>query len=159
MADILRELEDRLAITDLIHKYATGIDTRDWSLYRSIFADDLYMDFSSYSGAPGTKITADEWVAGCQRMLPGFDGTQHSFSNFVFDIRDNSAVATVYMQAEHFIANTLGDSSHTLGGYYVHTLQRSARGWLIHATTLNVTWSRGNRHVYQLAAERVAGRT
>ena len=29
----------------------------------------------------------------------------------------------------------------------------------IHATRLTVTWSRGNRHVYQLARDRVAERT
>jgi hypothetical protein len=159
MDDVLKELADRMAITDLILKYATGIDTRDWALFRSIFADELFMDFSSYSGAPGANMTADQWVAGCQRMLPGFDATQHSLSNFVYDIRGDEATVTVYMQAEHFIANTLGDASHTLGGYYVHRLRRGTDGWRIHATTLKVLWSRGNRHVYQLAAERVAGQT
>lgn len=156
MTDTLTELKDRADLTDLIHKYATGIDTRNWPLFRSIFADQLFMDFSSYSGAPGAAMTADEWVAGCQRMLPGFDSTQHLLSNFVFDICGDEAMVTVYMQAEHFIANRLGDNSHTLGGFYVHTLRRGADGWRIQATTLNVTWSRGNRHVYQLAAERVA---
>jgi hypothetical protein len=159
MDDVLQELRDRLELTDLIHKYATGIDTRDWALFRSIFADELFMDFSSYSGAPGSKMTGDDWVAGCQRMLPGFDATQHSLSNFVFDIQGADATVTVYMQAEHFIANKLGDNSHTLGGYYIHKLRRGQGGWRIHATTLQVLWSRGNRHVYQLAAERVAGRS
>ncbi len=156
MNTVLQELADRMSLTDLIHKYATGIDLRDWVLFRSIFADELFMDFSSYSGAPGSKMSADDWVAGCQRMLPGFDGTQHCLSNFVFDIRGEEATVTAYMQAEHFIANKLGDASHTLGGYYIHQLRRGADGWRIHATTLKVIWSRGNRHVYQLAAERVA---
>jgi hypothetical protein len=158
MTDALQQLKDRADITDLILRYATGIDTRDWTLFRSIFADRLFMDFSTYSGSPGSEMTADEWVAGCQRMLPGFDSTQHSLSNFVFDLQGDDATVTVYMQAEHFIANTLGDSSHTLGGFYVHRLRRTGGQWLIHATTLTVTWSRGNRHVYQLAAERVAAR-
>ena len=61
------------------------------------------------------------------------------------------------MQAEHFIANDLGDNSHTLGGHYTHRLRRSGSTWLIHATTLTVTWSRGNRQVYELARQRVAG--
>lgn len=158
MSDVLQELKDRADLTDLILKYATGIDMRDWALFRSIFAAELFMDFSSYSGSPGAAMSADQWVAGCQRMLPGFDATQHTLTNFVFDIRGDEATATVYMQAEHFIANTQGDNSHTLGGYYVHRLRRGAAGWLIHATTLTILWSRGNRHVYQLAAERVAAR-
>lgn len=156
MSDALALLQDRADITDLINKYATGIDRRDWALYRSIFADELEMDFSSYSGQPSSKMTGDEWVAGVQLLLPGFDATQHLFSNFVIDVDGDEATATVYMQAEHFIANSLGDNSHTLGGYYIHKLKRGAQDWKIHATTLNVSWSRGNRHVYQLATERVA---
>lgn len=152
----LKTLSDRAELSELIHRYAFGIDTRDWKLFRSIFADQLHMDFSSYSGSPGADMTGDDWVAGCRRMLPGFDATQHVLSNFMFDLRGDEATVTVYMQAEHFIANADGDGSHTLGGYYVHQCRRGSDGWKIHATTLNVTWSRGNRHVYQLAAERVA---
>ena len=158
MDDALRELKDRADIQDTILKYATGIDTRDWKLYRSIFADDVRMDFSSFSGAPASTMTADEWVAGVQRMLPGFDATQHVLTNFVIDLHGDEATATVYMKAEHFLANALGDNSHTLGGYYVHELRRGDEGWKIHATTLRVTWNRGNRHVYRLATERVSER-
>ena len=77
MSDDLKYLCDRADLTDLINKYATGIDTRDWKLYRSIFADEVDIDFSSYSGQPGTRMTGDDWVAGVQMMLPGFDATQH----------------------------------------------------------------------------------
>lgn len=158
MSDDLKYLRDRADLTDLINKYATGIDTRDWALYRSIFADEVDMDFSSYSGQPGSRMTGDAWAAGVQMMLPGFDATQHLFANMVFDIRGDEATVTVYMQAEHFLPNNLGDASHTLGGYYTHRVKRGADGWKIHATTLNVTWSRGNRHVYELARQRVAER-
>jgi len=156
MSDILKELKDKSDIQETILKYATGIDTRNWALYRSIFADEVEIDFSSYSGQPGATMKGDDWVAGVQMMLPGFDATQHVLTNFVIDLRGDEATATVYMKAEHFIANSLGDNSHTLGGYYVHKLKRHGEAWKIHATTLNVTWSRGNRHVYELARERVA---
>lgn len=156
MDAILQELKDKADIQDLIHRYATGIDLRDWDLFRSIFADEIEIDFSSYSGQPASKMSADDWVAQCRAMLPGLDATQHLFSNFVVDVNGDEAVATLYMQAEHFIANTDGDNSHTLGGYYTHNLKRGSDGWKIHKYALNVTWSRGNRHVYQLAAERVA---
>jgi hypothetical protein len=156
MSDIPQTLKDKADIQETILKYATGIDTRNWALYRSIFADELFMDFSSYSGQPGSAMTGDEWAATVQQMLPGFDATQHVFTNFVVDVNGDEATATVYMKAEHFIANKLGDNSHTLGGFYVHKMQRHGADWKIHATTLNVTWSRGNRDVYRLAVERVA---
>lgn len=158
MSDDLKYLRDRADLTDLINEYATGIDTRDWTLYRSIFADEVDIDFSSYSGVPGSRMKGDDWAAGVQQMLPGFDATQHLLANMVFDIRGDEATVTVYMQAEHFLPNNLGDSSHTLGGYYTHQIRRGPDGWKIHGTRLTVTWSRGNRHVYELARQRVAER-
>ena len=41
MSDDLTYLRARADLTDLINKYATGIDTRNWALYRSIFADEV----------------------------------------------------------------------------------------------------------------------
>lgn len=147
--------QDKSDIQETILKYAWGIDSRNWALFRSIFADELEMDFSSYSGAPASRMTGDEWVAGCQAMLPGFDATQHVLTNFMIDVDGDEATAIVYMKAEHFIANSLGDNFHTLGGHYTHRLKRHGDRWLIHATTLTVTWSRGNRQVYELARKRV----
>ncbi|MBO6702276.1 MAG: nuclear transport factor 2 family protein [Pseudomonadales bacterium] len=154
--DEVARLKDKSDIQQTILNYAWGIDSRDWKLFRSIFADDLVMDFSSYSGKPASKITGDEWVAGCQAMLPGFDATQHVLTNFMIEVEEDEATAIVYMKAEHFIANVLGDNAHTLGGHYIHKLKRHGERWLIHATTLMVTWSRGNRQVYELARQRVA---
>jgi len=151
------ELEEKAAIQALILNYAWGIDSRNWTLFRSIFADEVEIDFSSFNGSPGSKMSADNWVAGCEMMLPGFDATQHVFTNFMIDVKDDTATAIVYMKAEHFIANSLGDNSHTLGGHYTHQLKRSQDRWKIHATTLTVTWSRGNRQVYELARQRVSG--
>ena len=37
---------DKLAVAETIYRYATGIDTRDFALYRSIFASDVAIDFS-----------------------------------------------------------------------------------------------------------------
>ncbi len=40
--------DDKLMIAETIYLYATGIDTKDFDLYRSIFADHVEIDFSSY---------------------------------------------------------------------------------------------------------------
>ncbi len=152
----IQRILDKNEIQETILKYAWGIDSRDWDLFRSIFADEVEMDFSSYSGAPGSKMSADDWVEGCKSLLPGFDATQHVLTNFMIDVAGDAASAIVYMKAEHFIANNLGDNYHTLGGHYTHRLERGSDGWKIHATTLTVTWSRGNRQVYDLARQRVA---
>ena len=151
---MLEELKDKAGIQALILNYAWGINSRNWALFRSIFDDEIEMDFSSFNGTPAARMRADGWVAACQALLPGFDATQHVLTNFMIELEDDTATAIVYMKAEHFIADQLGNSSHTLGGHYTHRLKRTGDGWKIHATTLNVTWSRGNRQVYDMARQR-----
>ena len=40
-ADRLETLLDRAALVDVMSAYATGLDARDWVLWRSVFLDDL----------------------------------------------------------------------------------------------------------------------
>lgn len=158
MPDDLQDLKDRSDIADAVKKFATSVDTLDFDLYRSIFADEVDMDVSSFSGLPAEKVSMDEWVEQIRGFLPGFDSTQHVLSNFVIDVSGEDASCVVYMKAEHFVANTQGDNSHAIGGFYTFGLNRSSGDWKIVAMTLNVTWSRGNRDVYRIAGERAAAK-
>ncbi|ASK88703.1 nuclear transport factor 2 family protein [Sphingorhabdus sp. SMR4y] len=148
------ELIDRARITDHILRYATGIDRRDWALYRSIFTDRMTPDFSSWSGEPALAMSADDWVAGVRATLEPFDATQHVLTNFVITVDGNSASCTCYMAAHHHLVSGDLREMHSIGGYYVHELQRSGDGWLIHRTTLNVTWEMGDRGLFERAALR-----
>lgn len=153
--------EDHTEITRRVYEYAYGIDTRDWGLYRSIFADEITVDFSSYNGNPAATMTADAWVAGVKVLFTGLDATQHSMSNPLVDVDGDRARCRMYMQAEHFFLNVQGSQDFALGGYYDDRLVRTGAGWKIAAVTLNVLWNRGNRHIMELAAqlgaERLAG--
>ncbi|MEM1436555.1 MAG: nuclear transport factor 2 family protein [Pseudomonadota bacterium] len=141
------------AITRRLYEYAYGIDTRDWALYRSIFADEVHMDFSSYSGDAGRTVTADDWVRGVQPLFEGLDATQHSLSNPLVEVDGDRARCRMYMQAEHFLTHGQGDPSYAIGGYYDDQLIRTEAGWLITGVTLNVLWHRGNRHIMSLAVQ------
>ena len=66
-------LDDRLDIIDTLNRYATGIDGRDWALYRSIFADDVAIDFESFRGMAPSVMSGDDWVARVSSGLPGFE--------------------------------------------------------------------------------------
>lgn len=146
--------DDRTEILETIYCYATGVDTRDWALYRSIFTDEIEIDFSSWDGRPPRRLRADDWVAGVQPLFHGLDATQHSMTNPRVAIDGARARCLMYVQAAHFLANREGDAEFTLGGYYADQLVRTADGWKICAVKLTVLWSRGNKHVMALALER-----
>ncbi|HEY8120106.1 MAG TPA: nuclear transport factor 2 family protein [Myxococcota bacterium] len=156
----LQLLLDRAAISDVVHAYATGLDRRDWALYRSIFTDSIEMEFSSVGLRAGV-YSADEWVRSAQTLFAGFSATQHTSSNHVHAIAGDAATCTSNMQAEHFVAREPNDGLDgpdadrwTIGGYYRNELQRTRDGWKLHRIALIVTWSRGNPELSRIALRR-----
>ena len=143
--------DDRTQIVETVYGYATGVDSRDWALYRSIFTDEIDVDFSSYDGNPPRRMRADDWVRGVQPLFEGLDATQHSMTNPRVSIAGERATCVMYMQAVHFLANREGDAEFTLGGYYTDQLVRTPSGWKLCGVKLTVLWSRGNRAIMEMA--------
>jgi hypothetical protein len=144
----------RAEVSDVVHRYATGIDRRDWPLYRSCFADELELDFTSWNGQPPRKTAADDWVDGVRNGLSGFDATQHVSSNHVHTITGVEATCVSYMMALHHIVDGAERKMQAIGGYYTNRLRRGADGWRIHACKLTVTWEMGDRGLFQIAQAR-----
>jgi 3-phenylpropionate/cinnamic acid dioxygenase small subunit len=55
--DFVVTVEERFAILDAVYRYATGIDTRDWDLFRTAFTDDAVVDFGFASWPDGDSFT------------------------------------------------------------------------------------------------------
>jgi hypothetical protein len=148
--------DDRTQIIETIYCYATGIDSRDWALYRSIFSDEIDVDFSSYDGSPPRRLRADDWVKGVQPLFEGLDATQHMMTNPRVTLSGERATCVMYMQAVHFLANREGDAEFTLGGYYTDQLVKTPSGWRLCGVKLTVLWSRGNRAIMGMALRRAS---
>lgn len=152
-------LLDRAAISDVVHAYATGLDRRDWALFRSIFTDSIEMDFRSVGLREGL-YDADKWVRDAERLFAGFSATQHSSSNHVHALRGDEATCTSNMQATHFVSHeadediAVGEDCWTIGGYYVNELVRCATEWKLAKVTLVVTWQTGNQALSRIALRR-----
>lgn len=48
----------RFEVLDLVYRYATGIDTRDWDLFRTVFTDDAEVDFGFARWESGDAFAA-----------------------------------------------------------------------------------------------------
>lgn len=151
--------DDKLAVSETIYRYAVGIDTRDFALYRSIFADDVAIDFTSYSGGQATTMTRDQWLGGVVPLFSGLAATQHSMTNPLVCVDGDKATCRMYMQAHHVYDPTGPASWFTIGGYYDDTLIRSAQGpagWLITGVKLTVLWRAGDPAIMVAARGRNA---
>lgn len=149
-------MNDHQAICEVRYCYAQGLDTRDWELYRSLFLDDIEIDFSSFNGEVGGAMRADDWVARCRVFFTGLDASQHVMSNPIVTVDGDLARCRMYMTADHYFANDQGGGRYVIGGYYDDRLVRTGDVWLLEAVTLTLFWQRGNRHILELAAARGA---
>ncbi|MDB5713373.1 MAG: SnoaL-like domain protein [Sphingomonadales bacterium] len=143
----LQDLIDRATVSDTILNYATAIDRRDWSLYRSIFADEVEFDFQTWSGAPPAMVSGDDWVTSVRETLACFDATAHVITNHVITLSGDTATIVAHMTATHYFAGEV----QVLGGYYTDRLVRHGLGWKIVGCQLIITWEQGNRGLFERA--------
>ena len=140
-------------ITRRRYEYAMGIDSRDFGLLRSVFSEDIIMDFEDYNGMPQAKLKADEWVENCKPLFLGLDSTQHIMTNPIVDVEGDRASCRMQMQATHFFRD--GDQKEfSIGGYYEDKLLHNGEQWLISAVTLKIFWTRGIRDIMALATKK-----
>ena len=140
----LQLLLDRMEITELVHCYATGVDSRDWTLFRSIFTDEIEVWLGSASAGEAAlrRVNADKFTERVSRIISRFAVTQHLLSNHRIAVKGNEATCVVYMQARHFPRQEEANQAvWDIGGYYTHYLARTAAGWKIAKYTLTVTWT------------------
>ena len=155
----LQLLLDRDHISQVLHTYATAIDTRDWELLASCFTEDLEADFRAFGGRE--VVTGREaWVEIIKGTIAGLDATQHLTANHVHRIDGDTATLTAYLQAVHRLDSARGDPEYTVGGYYTCDMARGTPdevndGWRMRRYTLNVTWHRGNRDILRQAQRRL----
>ena len=55
----MTEREDRQDIVDVLLRYATGIDRRDWPLFRTVFTDDCELDYGEIGTWHGVDAVTD----------------------------------------------------------------------------------------------------
>jgi 3-phenylpropionate/cinnamic acid dioxygenase small subunit len=119
------EREDRQDIADVLLRYATGIDRRDWSLFRTAFADDCeldYGDIGSWSGVDAVTEFMD-----VSHSMAGH--TMHRLTNQVISVSGDAAEARTYVDA--LILAPDNASGVNAVGFYDDELVRTAAGWRI----------------------------
>jgi 3-phenylpropionate/cinnamic acid dioxygenase small subunit len=145
---------DEWAVCDVLYRFAEGVDLRDFELYRSVFTDEIEVDYSSHRPGSIGRMRADDWVARAQRRFNTIDATQHAMSNPRVNIDGDTASCSMYVVAHHHHRHEGKADSYTLGGRYVNQLIRSNGGWRISRLALQVWWSEGNPALVGLPVDR-----
>lgn len=148
----LQALIDREEIAQIIVSLGRSYDAKDWVLHRSLFADEIQMDFSASIGSGLTTMQADEWVAAVTPFFEALDATQHIGMPLSITIQGDRAEAVAMLHAQHFMKEARGEQVQRMIGTYDISLARSGAGWKIVKVVQHIDWNEGNWYVFNKAA-------
>jgi 3-phenylpropionate/cinnamic acid dioxygenase small subunit len=124
--------EVRQDVADLLVRYASGIDRRDWTLLRSCFTDDCvadYGDIGRWEG--GDAIT--EWMRKTHEPL---GHTLHRITNQSFAWEGEAVSARSYVDALVLLSDNIRGAQSA--GRYDDVVVRTAEGWKIARRTFTL---------------------
>jgi hypothetical protein len=146
------ELDDRLAIIELIGRLSLAIDAKDWDAMGQLFTETVYHDRTSLTGGEPYTAPVAQFVDGWRQTLQAMDAVHHQITNHVISVDGNDdATCTANMQGTHVLANASGGPIWTVGGRHVYQLKRTPGGWRISGLTFTLQWATGNMNVLNLA--------
>jgi len=126
----IQELSDRLEIDDLLTRYATGVDRKDWDLWESCFTPDAVIDYTAFGGIRGGVEEVREWL---EKTMVMFPMSQHMILNKEIELGGDTATSRAGFYNP--MALPLDDGENRLlffeGGYYLDELVRTEAGWKI----------------------------
>ena len=122
--------DDRADIAAVLIRYASGIDGRDWPLFRTCFTPDCEVDYGDIGAWSGIDELT-EWMDATHAPM---GHTLHRITNIAVDPapdRDGDrAIVRAYVDALLMMAD--GTTSIRAAGFYDDELIRTPDGWRIH---------------------------
>lgn len=102
----------RAEATDVLVRYATGIDSRDWALFRTCFTEDCDVDY----GEIGHWLSCDEITTWMAETHEPFGPTMHRITNITFAGDQDAVTSRSYVQAV-LVMPDRSSSIHAYGSY------------------------------------------
>ena len=128
-------MEDRIAITDVLYRYASTIDRFDWHGLRATLSDDLTAEYGNSGPVVGGDVVG-AWIAeACADVV----WQHHLLSVYHVDIDGDHAKALVYHTSHQMFAAE-PDAAKLLVGRYHNELRREPDGWRISRLVLELLW-------------------
>lgn len=121
----MTEREDRQDICELLVRYATGIDRRDWPLFRTVFTDDCELDYGEIGSWSGVDAVTDFM----EKVHAMAGHTLHRLSNQAVGVDGDKAVARTYVDALIMAADNQTGVNGI--GFYDDEIVRTSAGWRI----------------------------
>ena len=127
-------LSDRDQIGDVLVRYATGIDRKDWPLFRTCFTPDVRADYGDI-GVWADVDAMTEYMRVTHERMPN---TKHLLSNVAIEVDGDTASAASYV---HVVLVLCAEPLAWVDavGQYDDQLVRTEDGWRIRERKFSMT--------------------
>lgn len=147
--------EDRDELLELLARYMSMPDTKDWDeLPSTVFTDPVIWDFRSLSGVAPTTVPRAELTGRLRVAFAGFEATHHAATSPIITIDGDRAHIRAHLRAEQWLASHLvpdgSDNCMLVVGFYDDDAVRTPEGWRIERVKLTVTYQQ-NAHFVPLS--------
>jgi len=139
----LARLMDRLAIEEVLVRYSTLIDSKQFDrLAGEVFTADAIVDYTrAPGGIAGTVAEVTAWLS---KVLAPFKVLQHMLGNFDIVVDGDTARSTCYFHNPMGLGTPDGGVSvFWCGGRYTDELVRTPQGWRIRHRIDDVLYMQG----------------
>jgi 3-phenylpropionate/cinnamic acid dioxygenase small subunit len=125
---------DKEQITEVLIRYATGIDFKDWALLHTCWTEDVDVDY----GEVGRYVGADAITGLMEQLHNAMGPTYHRLTNVAIAVDGDHATARSYV---HAVLQAIPEDEASWVealGHYDDELVRSADGWRIARRVTNI---------------------
>jgi hypothetical protein len=131
-----RERNAKQDIAEVLVRYATGIDSRDWALFRSCFHPDVRAEYDGIATWNGSDAITTFMID----AHAGMGHTLHKLSNFAIRVDGNRATARSYVDA--ILMAEDGQTGLNPIGFYDDDFVDTEEGWCIAVRRFTMVHSR-----------------
>ncbi|ADP84539.1 nuclear transport factor 2 family protein [Pseudofrankia inefficax] len=122
----LQTLSDKLEIQEQLARYARGVDTNDFELWKSVFTPDALIDYTSTSSTLPVS-TRDDMATYLEQGLGKMPMKIHYITNIEITLDGDTAKVIAQFFNPMQVPGMAEQSS--CGGYYYHDFVRTPNGW------------------------------
>ena len=133
----IAQLEDRLAIEDVLRNYCRGVDRADADLIASAYHADAHDDHGNFKGSGHDfarqllQQVGERWLA-----------SQHQLHQTNIEFAQDTAWVETYFTAYHRVREKDREQLEVFGGRYIDQFEQRSGRWAISQRTVVYDWSK-----------------
>jgi hypothetical protein len=121
----VRRLSDRVALGEMVPRFATAMDAHDAAALRRLFAPEMVIEF-----AGGAFRGRDGCVDGLRATAFAHAASHHLVASHRVRVDGDRASAVAYFHSVHLDDAARPEVHADHGGWYLARLQRAGEGWV-----------------------------